>query len=80
MAINITIITPYLTLEKYASDSGETLCAVKNDANRGLIPTFQRVKGGKRLVNVAAMAINALQQAVDPEPWNEPQQIANLKA
>ena len=78
MAINITINTPYVTLEKYAQDTGDTLCAVKNDAQRGLIPTFQRVKGGKRLVNVAAMAVRAIEQSVESEPWNDPQQIATV--
>lgn len=64
---NVTVvIQPDLlpiTLEAYARKTNQTLRAVRDQANRGCIPTIQRAKGTTIYVNQAAMVMSSLQAA-----------------
>lgn len=52
-----------LTLEAYARKTNQTVRAVRDQANRGSIPTIQRAKGATIYVNQAAMVMSSLQAA-----------------
>ncbi|WP_027696722.1 hypothetical protein [Vibrio litoralis] len=52
-----------LTLDAYARKTNQTLRAVRDQAQRGLIPTIQRAKGTTIYVNQAAMVMSSLQAA-----------------
>ncbi|MEZ9627467.1 hypothetical protein [Aliivibrio fischeri] len=52
-----------LTLEAYARKTNQTIRAVRDQANKGHIPTIQRKKGATVYVNQAAMILSSLQAA-----------------
>lgn len=78
MSIAILIDTPFLPIEEYARRCGIPAKTVRNDMESGLIPFYQRHRGAKRLVNMVALAQLAASQGENPEPWNQPQEVAHI--
>ncbi len=76
--VNIQMDTPLLPIKEYARRHGLSTTTVQNDIKSGLIPTLQMGKGKKHMVNMVALAHRAAAQIENDEPWNEPQQIAQL--
>ena len=76
--VNIQMDTSFLSIKEYARRHGEDIKTVQNDIKSGLIPTLQMGKGKKHMVNMVALAHRAAAQIENDEPWNEPQQIAQL--
>lgn len=77
--VNIQLDTSFLSVREYARRHGENQKTVENDIKSGLIPTFQLGKGKKHMVNMVALAHMAASQIEANEPWNQPQQITELK-
>lgn len=76
--VNIQLDTSFLSVKEYARRHGEDVKTVQNDIKSGLIPTLQMGKGKKHMVNMVALAHRAASQIENDEPWNQPQQIAQL--
>jgi len=74
------IDTPLLSIAEYARRTGQSPRTVTNDMDTGLIPVYQRKKDAKRLVNMVALAQLAAIHTPAVEPWNAPQQVAELNA
>jgi hypothetical protein len=78
MSIAILIDTPFLSIEEYAKRTGLTVRTVRNDMEAGLIPFYQRHRKTKRLVNMVQLTQMAASHSVEVEPWNQPQEIAQI--
>jgi hypothetical protein len=52
-----------LTIEAYARKTNQTARAVRDQVQRGHIPTIQRKKGATIYINQAAMILTSLQAA-----------------
>ena len=73
MSITLNSSSPYVSLEKFADDSGQTLRAVREDVKLGRIPTIQYKRGGKQLINVVAVYHEAQELIESKNPWdNQP--------
>ena len=79
MTIGIYIDTPFLSIPEYARRTGQAVKTIRNDIDTGLLPTYQRAKGAKHLINMVALAQIAASKSEQLEPWNNPQQIAPLQ-
>lgn len=78
MSIAILIDTPFLSIEEYAKRTGVSVRTVRNDMESGLIPFYQRHRKAKRLVNMVQLTQMAASQGAELEPWNRPQEIAQI--
>jgi hypothetical protein len=72
------INSPYVSIEKFAADSGQTERAVKSDIDLGRIPIIKFGRGGKRLINVALMFRDAYAQSSEESPWDAHAQTSQL--
>lgn len=63
---------------EYARRQGVSADSVKTLMDRGELPFFQRERGHTRYVNMVALAVMAVEQVKNPEPWNQPQQIEGI--
>lgn len=64
--ITISLVLPAMTLEAYAELQHESIRSVRIQADKGLLPILQTVKGGKRYVNMVAM----LKTCDEAATWN----------
>jgi hypothetical protein len=78
MTIVIYIDTPFLSISEYARRTGQAVKTIRNDIDTGLLPTYQRAKGAKHLINMVVLAQIAASKAPPLEPWNRPQKVAEL--
>jgi len=80
MPTPILIDTPFLDIAAYAQRTHQSVETVRRDIESGLIPVYQQAKGKKRLVNMIALAKIADSLCEPLEPWNHPQQVAQLNS
>ncbi|CAM3062423.1 hypothetical protein [Moritella viscosa] len=66
--IVIQLKSPAVSIEEFATDSGQTVCAVTAQMDRGFIPFIQQKHRSLRLVNVAKLTQMCLESNND-KPW-----------
>ncbi len=63
---------PFVTPEKYAELTGFTVEAVKNQVQRGKLPTLKRPSSSdsrRTLINMLALELFAMEQADNYQDW-----------
>jgi len=70
--VNLTVLTPMLTLEVYAEQTKQTLKAVQHQCDHKVLPYIQpKGKGGSRFVNMTALMMLTIEAVENTEVHNQ---------
>ena len=67
-SFSLSLKVPYMTIERYASETGDSIAGVRRDIESGVLPCLVGSDGIKRHVNVFKLFIDA--SSSDTRPVN----------